>query len=324
MSTHPLMKNTKNIILFVLLLLSFWGRSQNIVNNPGFETYSSLPTYANQLVRASGWSNCNGNYNSQGTWGSPDYLSLLGTGLAQLPCGYLTCSPPHSGNGVAAFITYNGFHPNCREYIRTFLTTTMVPGTQYSISFWLTNGSSPQAKFVTNNIGVLFSKDSTWQGSVCTVMNRVPQLNITSVIDTASWKMYTFTYTADSAYKYMTLGNYFTDANTTIITKNNSNQLYSWYLIDDFRVSVASEVTGIEKAELPLNNISILPNPGTGEFLLKGDREAHLEIINALGQRLFSVFLTEANSYTYKFLLSEPGIYYAVGAGTSRKIIVSD
>jgi hypothetical protein len=317
------MKNTKSIT-FILLLLSVGIRSQNIVNNPGLETYSSLPNYANQLVRASGWSNCNGNYNSQGTWGSPDYLNLLGTGLAQLPCGYLTCSLPHSGNGVAAFITYNGFLADCREYIRTFLTTTMVPGAQYQVSFWITNGSSPQAKYVTNNIGILFSKDSTWQSSTCSVMNRTPQLNISSVIDTASWKMYTFTYTADSAYKYMTVGNYFNDANTTLITKNNSNQLYSYYLVDDFRVTPTGLYTGIEEAALQAKNASILPNPGTGEFVLKSKQAAHLEIVNGIGQHVLSVFLTESNSYTYKISLPEPGIYYVVGAGTASKIIVSD
>jgi hypothetical protein len=101
----------KKFIAFIFISIVSGAVSQNMVNNPGMEIYSIAPNSSNEVNRASGWSNCNGNYVTQGNWGSPDYLSLQGTGAALLPCGYVACVNPHSGNGVLAFVSYNGFHP---------------------------------------------------------------------------------------------------------------------------------------------------------------------------------------------------------------------
>jgi hypothetical protein len=126
---------------------------------------------------------------------------------------------PHSGNGVLGFVSYNGFCANCREYLRTSLTTPMTPGVTYSVSFWATNGYSTVCKYVSNNLGILFSKDSTWQSPANARINRTPQYNMSTVLDSSGWKRYSFTYIADSAYKYITIGNYYTDANTIIVSK---------------------------------------------------------------------------------------------------------
>lgn len=266
------MKTIKSITGFFFLFLYTSITGQNSVHNPGFELYSFPPSTYNELGRASGWSNCNGNYSTQGTWGSPDYLSLLGSGVAQLHCGYITCAYPHSGNGVAGFITYNGYAANCREYIRTFLTSPMMSGVNYQVSLWLNNGTSRQFKYVTNNVGILFSKDSIWQSSVCAVLNRQPQLNINSVIDTTSWKKYTFNFTADSAYKYITIGNYFNDANTMLVNKNSGGNPYAYVLIDDVSVERTSATVGMKEINSEATRLSLLPNSSTGEFFLKGDR----------------------------------------------------
>jgi hypothetical protein len=88
----------KNLYLTCSLMILFVSTNgQNLVNNPGFEIYSVLLNTYNELDQAVGWSNCNGNYVTQGNWGSPDYLSLLGSGVALLPCGYIACTNPHTG-----------------------------------------------------------------------------------------------------------------------------------------------------------------------------------------------------------------------------------
>ncbi|PBQ32611.1 hypothetical protein CNR22_12800 [Sphingobacteriaceae bacterium] len=232
------------IKLFTLLtfqsICSF--NAQNLVNNPGLEITSSSPTGYNQLNLANGWSNCNGNYITQGTWGSPDLLSLNGSGVAQLPCGYITCVQPHSGNNVLGFVTYNGYHVDAREYVSTNLTTTMQVGQTYSISFYATTGSLTSASYVSNNIGVLFTNNAVWHGSNSLRINRTPHYNMSTVLDTTGWKYFSFTFVADSAYKYITFGNYYSDANTTLVNKNSTSDVYAYNIIDDITVSHVNSV----------------------------------------------------------------------------------
>lgn len=262
-------------------------QAQNIVNNSGFESYSTLPDSYNELNRASGWSNCNGHYVSQGSWGSPDYLSLLGSGVALLPCGYISCATPHSGNGIAGFITYNGNLTNNREYIRTYLVNPMVVGQQYEVSFFITRGTNALSKFVSNNVGILFSVDSTWQTSPYTMLPHTPQLNVSSVIDSTDWKEYNFTFTADSAYNYITIGNYYSDANTTLVSKiQNSNQIYAYYMVDD--ISVTPSVNEIIETNEFDQQVKIFPNPFTNQIQVKApsDQLITFELQNILGETI--------------------------------------
>jgi hypothetical protein len=95
----------------------------------------------------------------------------------------------------------------------------MSPGATYSVSLWITNGYSTTCKYVTNNIGLLFTKDSTWQSPPSVILSHTPQLNISSVVDSTGWKQYSFNYVADSAYKYITIGNFYNDNGTIIVSK---------------------------------------------------------------------------------------------------------
>ena len=306
----------------LILLITFNSKSQNIANNGGFEIYSVLPNTYNEIDQASGWSNCNGNYVTQGNWGSPDYLSLLGSGVALLPCGYLGCVNPRTGNGIAGMITYNGFSPNFREYIRTFLTTPMVVGKTYSVSLYLTIGTSPISKWVSNNMGILFSKDSTWQVTLNNVLPRTPQININTIIDSAGWKKYSFLYVADSAYKYITLGNFYSDAGTTLQVINpGSGQLYTYYRLDDISVVMAAQ-NGIEEINAPQNTISVVPNPNNGEFVITGKQNELISITNELGQVIQMHQLNFGNNYSAKINNLSVGIYFAVGQYSKNKIVV--
>lgn len=312
----------KRHLLYFSFVLVISLNGQNLVNNPGFENYSSLPNTYNELNRAIGWSNCNGNYVTQGTWGSPDYLSTLGSGVALLPCGYIACTNPHSGNGIAGFITYNGFYADNREYIRTYFTTPMVVGQQYQISFYLTCGTSPLSKYVSNNVGICFSVDSTWQYAPYKTLPRTPQLNIASIIDTSSWKKYSFTYTADSAYKYITIGNYYNDLNTTLVTKiPGSTQVYSYYMIDDINVT-ASMANGVNQISQPKNEVTVFPNPNNGEFTLSGKNNESLIITNELGDVIQKIQLNAGNNFKTKINDLPCGVYFVIGEYTKNKLVV--
>ncbi len=325
------MKPPRLLLLLALWLPTLSINSQNIVNNPGFETYTSIPNNWNEINRATGWSNCNGNYINQGSWGSPDYLSLIGTGVAQLPCGYLTCSNPHTGNGVGGFTTYNGYYANYGEYLRTYLTSPMIVGKIYNVSFYLTMGTNNQCKYVTNNIGMAFSVDSTWQVTGNNKLPYVPQINVNTVVDSTSWKKYSFTYTADSAYKYLTIGNFFSDGNTTLVVSNaNSSYPYTYYMVDD--INVDQQVDGVVNPNDQEASVSLFPNPSSDEAFFNITwpmKQARLSffLINSLGQIIFSENNIATSFYRFNCNRVSKGIYFykfsdRSGTTASGKLVI--
>jgi hypothetical protein len=312
----------KKIFTFLAVMMISMFSGQNIMHNGGFETYTNLPDNWNELNRCSGWSNCNGNYATQGSWGSPDFLSTSGTGVALLPCGYVACVNPHSGNNVAGFITYNGFNVNNREYIRNYFNTPMIVGEQYLIEFYLTIGSSTIAKYATNNVGIRVSVDSTWQFSPYQTLPQVPQMNVNTLIDSIGWKKYSFTFTADSAYKYITFGNYKTDGNTTLVVKNaSSNQLYAYYAIDDIAVTRISGV-GLKGNSTEELSAMIFPNPSDEQLSIKGRVKEKITVFNELGQPIRFIDLNETNNFSATIKDLAKGVYFIKGQYTSKKVVI--
>ena len=124
------MKKTITTVLLFLLTNNLFAQV-NLVPNGDFENYSALPTYQSQSNRALGWNNVNGNYS--GSTGSPDYfntLSFSGTAL-----GAIT---PFSGYGQMGFILFEddtNTYMIWREYISAQLSTPMIYGSRYSVSF---------------------------------------------------------------------------------------------------------------------------------------------------------------------------------------------
>src|SRR5690606_25879104 len=79
-------------LLIGALLATTATMAQNLVPNPGFESYSSLPGNYGQYYLAIGWSNVNNNTTGP-PYGSPDYFHTsggLGTYFGQIA--------PHGGS----------------------------------------------------------------------------------------------------------------------------------------------------------------------------------------------------------------------------------
>ncbi len=223
--------------LIILTLLSTRLFSQNLVNNPGFEKNRGNPNTINELRLAIGWSNCNSSYGLTNSYGTPDYLSTLGGGLVQLPdCqdGYVY---PYAGNCIMAEVTYDGEAVNYREYASTFLTSSLVVGRTYIVSFYTSIGDSFQTvEYISNNIGILFSVDSIIQPNEDGIVPRTPQINMAKVVSPNRWEQYSFAFKADSAYNYITIGNFYDDASTTLKDTFNGSNPYAYYFFDNFSV----------------------------------------------------------------------------------------
>lgn len=145
-----------------------------------------------------------------------------------------------------------GFQPNYREYLQVQLTTPLTVGQSYDIEFYVSLGD--RCTYATNNIGVRFNTTSTFI-STCFVINQAPQFNLTSVIsDKTNWVLVSGTVTATAAWRYIIIGNFFSNAATTAVNVGGTRDNTRYY-IDD--VSVQEAV--------------VLPAP---ELILHGERDA--------------------------------------------------
>ncbi|MCY7410518.1 MAG: T9SS type A sorting domain-containing protein [Chitinophagales bacterium] len=221
----------KYMPFFILLLFTTNSNAQTeLVPNGSFEIISSCPEGGNQIEKAIGWFNCGE---------TPDLCnvcntSILGLGVPLNNFGFQYAS---DGVGYADLSTYsvNGYY---REFIGAQLNQLLVPGNSYKVSFKCSPGTLNQYSLATNNIGVLFTTVAYSQSNPVPAKN-FAHLNIDTVVtDTAIWTVLSAYWMADSAYKYIMLGNFFSDNQTDTIGTYPFDA-FGYYYIDE--VSVIDE-----------------------------------------------------------------------------------
>lgn len=235
-----------------LLLLVFIGgiklgvNSQNIVPNPSFETVTAEPFYGCEITNATGWLNADAAFVCPSTGGTPDLFSTFSTGQAQLPNTFMGTLNAHTGDRVAAVVTYHQQLTNYREYVYCALNCRLDSGVTYNVSFWTTGGNPVQYIYHSNNIGIYFSTGAPSQTGYNLIPGITPQIELTTVVANSVWTFYTFTFTPQQQYSYMTIGNFRDDASTQV-QNFGTNRPYAYYFFDDFSVS-------------PVNATASLPN----------------------------------------------------------------
>ncbi len=214
-------------LLFASLLCS--ANAQNLIDNGGFETYSALPNSVAQYYYAIGWTNCNGG-------GSPDYCHVNGSGMVKLPnCVFATLNP-YEGNGIMGFaLWHEGFL--FREYVAHQLTNPLTAGVTYKVSFYLTTGyfNGGYGGSGSDQMSVAFSKNPLVQ-SGWNQISVTPQYVMGSVFYDSTWQQFSFQFTADSAYDYVTFGNFTDDNNSTIQFFQDAGIQTVYYFLDGIEI----------------------------------------------------------------------------------------
>lgn len=297
------------LIVFSLLGLHFNLISQNLVPNSSFENYSSCPNDASQLDSLYNWFNPNG--------GSSDYFNSCFT------TGFLNVSVPSNFFGYQQAVTGNGyiglylFYPisNYREYAEVQLTNSLSSGVTYYISLKLSLTDS--SNYATDELGIYFSNDSLISGqfSNFTVTPQIKNQTGNYIADKVNWVFFSGEYIASGGEKYITIGNFSNDANTSFINVAGggdiNNDYYGYYLIDDVCVSTSAEtcgITGLE--ENSLINISIFPNPSNGITEIHSDNiMEEITILSSNGESIEEI-LQFSNNVKIDLSNYSKGLYY--------------
>ena len=194
-------------LLFVAVLLYHsTAFAQNLAPNPGFETYPSC------LASVSNWSNY------QNT------VDLFNTCNGTVPNNFAGNQAPLGGNGYVAGVNRHAsalYH----EYFGAQLTSPLVVGTQYYCEVYisLTELSTIGASMWG------FQFNTTPSAS----MNNISQVYGTTVItDKTNWTLISGVFTATTAFQYVAIGNFFSDALTPTLTAVGGSYTGAYYYFD--------------------------------------------------------------------------------------------
>lgn len=237
----------------IFLIISCLGHCQNLAPNGNFENYLQCPTN-NGYLGVSNWSRV---INHPGT---ADYLnscaSLIFFSIPTNICGF---QEPLSGNGYFGMFQYivdSNIDTDSREYISAQLTSPLVAGKNYHVSFFVSLAES--CHYGVNNIGAAFTNSPITGNNTLTHLNVVPQINSTSVIlEKNNWVEISGSFLANGGENFITIGNFYSDVQTSIEADNSGSGFYSYYYLDNVTV----EETNLAIEEHNNDLIYIYPNP---------------------------------------------------------------
>ncbi len=281
----------KKIVFILFLLVSNLLVGQNLVTNPSFEDTVSCPLNQGQINYAFGWDN----YGD-----SPDYFnSCTFVPDFSVPNNWGGYQMASSGNAYSAFGSYAShiYGVDLREFIGGQLTSSLSIGTKYYVSFKVSLSISNQIQVncACNNIGAMFSSvPYSWLNPAPITNN--PQVYYDSLInDTLGWTTISGSFTSDSAYQYIVIGNFFDDLNTDTLIMTTDTYCNSYYYLDDVCVSPDSltcyNITEAKESNNQKSTISIYPNPTSTHFTIQGlNKPYNLTLYNSLCQLLYTEY----------------------------------
>ncbi|MBS1624990.1 MAG: T9SS type A sorting domain-containing protein [Bacteroidetes bacterium] len=293
----------------VLSLVSLTSIAQNLVPNAGFETQTSCPAVS-EITKATPW--------NSPTQGTPDLFNS-------------TCSTQNSagrtGIGSSGVYCYSVF-PDNREYLQVPLTQALAAGQNYCVSFYV---KRTNFRYSVSTIGAYFSMDSVRQQttSYLTFTPDVESPVGTQLSSSTSWTEVSGSFTASGGEKYLLIGNFRNDANTTkAVANSSSTDSVAYYKVDD--VSVTLCTTGI--SEIAADHIvRVYPTPAADRLhieLTNMEEIEAVELTDVIGTRVAASYISEGINKAMVNTDSLSTGYYILTVTTqsgrmSRKVLVS-
>lgn len=207
-------------IYFALQTGQLYAQCGNLVPNGGFETFSAIPNDDCDWELATGWSNAATSSNCNTTNGTPDYYHVLGQGdYSALPSNYYATLNPFEGDAVMGLGGLINLVPAFREYISISLSSPLVVGETYTMSFSMTAGAPNVGGLYVDGWGAALSVGPILQD--VGTSNVIPITNqdyiVPGVFNSTQWQTFTFTFTADQPYTQFTFGNFLSEADQTSV-----------------------------------------------------------------------------------------------------------
>lgn len=213
---------------------------QNLVPNPSFEEVLQCPNGPSQLAGTAFWFDPTGNLT-----GTPDFFHACGSGTHTAPSNFLGFQEPVEGLGHAGLFLYEGSQvlANWREYIQVELLETLVENRCYHVRVHV--NLSDNSSRTTDAVGLRFYPEAVQLPNPF-IPGDEPHLELASgtFLNTTDWTVLEGDYIAQGGERFLMIGNYRDNANTTV-QQLSTNGNFAYALIDDVSVMLCLN-TGLD------------------------------------------------------------------------------
>lgn len=244
-----------------MLTLLMWPGSalqaQNLVPNPGFETYRQCPRHlGNAADDLDDW--------QTPTQGSTDFFHACSQTMGA-PENFNGEQGVLEGEGYAGFYAYAP--QDYREYLQVPLRQPLVKGRAYALSFSVS--LSERSDYAVGNLGALFAREplqvrtkknlskKLWYAQKGNQYHYLESEGAGYLENTEGWQEVRFTFTAQGTERYLVLGNFQANAQTRTRRTGRTSNKGAYYYID--RVSLLAEGTPAGPAPYPLDSLLVMP-----------------------------------------------------------------
>jgi hypothetical protein len=222
---------------------------------------------------------------------------------------FFTFQEPFEGASCAGMYTYhqNG-SAEYREWIMAPLLEPLVVGQTYYSSFRVNaafggNHTYPQHWLANDKVGIRFTSNAmpAWNvgDPLPEPLNHAHILYPQILADTVGWTLVSGSFVADSAYQYVMIGQFFSNALTD--TMHFSPQGTPWYwlpraytLIDAVCVSVSLDGCDLGQGMSDVQAIGpvLFPNPAQDQVVVRQGSGAEAQVLDAVGRMLWQGQIT--------------------------------
>lgn len=268
-----------------------------MVFNPGFELVDDCPQPPimgyGPGQRPAGWFTVNS---------SPDYFNRCQPygNAGGVPLNWLGWQEPVDGDAYSGMLTYLPNTSHWHELIGAELMEPLMIGAIYYVSFHINAaaGGSEWPMMASSHYGALFTMDAVeWNYNMpsLSLRNYAHVYHPAVMGDTASWLLVSGSFVADSAYRYIVLGNHFdnahTETDTIIFQADTSAYLYRAYTyVDQVCVSLDPQDCPMAQgmADHAAGGVVLFPNPATNTLSIAGLRPGiDVLVVDAVGRVLW-------------------------------------
>jgi gliding motility-associated-like protein len=235
--------------LFWTILFSNWTIAQNLVPNPSFEDYIECPgVFSN--IDAFDMAPSTLEYWSRPTWGSSDYFNSCaieftgGLSYTSVPFNFMGSQPAHSGDAYAGGSCFWTFASDYREYLQAPLTSPMVSGKVYFVSFNVALADNYESFLCdgiigVDRLGIYFGADAENRATLECMDDLTPQIESPAglmLTDMDNWTNISSHFEAIGGESWLIVGSFVPNDDLTYTVVQEGALLCSYYYYDDFCV----------------------------------------------------------------------------------------
>lgn len=255
-----------------------------------------MPVNTGQWQVVEGWNNAGSMV------ASPDYFHYDAPSASDLPETPLALVEAYEGDAVMGWIACGRRGTNLREYLTAEFSSPLQLGKRYRIRIRLTNGAKTDVStsgLGVRGIGIHLSNSQPVQDAQLP-LELAPQFVIDELLYDEEWRTFTFSFTADQPYLFMTIGVFGGDEDKEIEALAGPDPLYAYYFIDGVTlVEIPGDLIPVERPgekEEP-------GRPGDGAFVPQpifvpnsftpdgdGHNDVFLPVAGTVGQWKLSVY----------------------------------